>query len=108
LRAGTVISVFAFVLLGCGDLIDQWLAGYASASFMLGTLLINAGICLGIFGTIGAIGCVASIRRPSRPAADRLIRAKSQAVSSRVRVHFGRLLPLRRDPSKFWGVRVEP
>jgi hypothetical protein len=58
---GLLISVPSFVILGGGDLLDQWLAGYGSIWFILGTLLINAGTCLGIFGIIAAIGLVVSI-----------------------------------------------
>jgi hypothetical protein len=61
MRLGVLVSVLAFVFLGGVDLIDQWLAGHASGWFMLGTFLINAGTCLGVFGIIAAIGCVVSI-----------------------------------------------
>ena len=60
-RIGLLISVLSFVILGGGDLLDQWLAGHGSVWFIVGTLLINAGTCLGIFGIIAAIGLVVSI-----------------------------------------------
>jgi hypothetical protein len=55
-RIGVVVSVLAFIVLGVGDFVEQWIGGYASARFMLGTMSINAGICVGLFGVIAAIG----------------------------------------------------
>jgi hypothetical protein len=59
-RIGVLVSVFAFIILGLGDLTEQWIGGHASARFMLGTMSINAGICLGVFAVIGAVGCALS------------------------------------------------
>jgi len=55
------ISVLAFILIGGTMLCDQWIAGYASAGFILGTALLNAGACLGLFAVIAAIGSAVSI-----------------------------------------------
>ena len=56
IRIGSITAMLTFVILGGGDLFVQWIAGYASPAFMLGTLLINAGLCLGIFVIIAGIG----------------------------------------------------
>jgi hypothetical protein len=56
IRIGSIAAMLTFVILGGGDLFVQWIAGYASPAFMLGTLLINAGLCLGIFVIIAGIG----------------------------------------------------
>ena len=47
IRIGSITAMLTFVILGGGDLLVQWIAGYASPAFMLGTLLINAGLCTG-------------------------------------------------------------
>jgi hypothetical protein len=61
---GAFVSPSFFVLLGARDLIDQWVAGYASAIFMLGTMLMYMGGCLAIFGIIAGLGYVASAVLP--------------------------------------------
>ena len=53
IRIGIVTAMLTFVIFGGGDLFVQWIA---SPAFMLGTLLINAGRCLGIFAIIAGIG----------------------------------------------------
>jgi hypothetical protein len=40
---------------------DQWEIGHASATFMFGTACLVAGICIGFFAIISAIGLTASI-----------------------------------------------
>jgi hypothetical protein len=42
-------------------LADQWEIGHASATFMFGTACLVAGICIGFFALISAIGLTASI-----------------------------------------------
>jgi hypothetical protein len=73
LRTGAMLSVLGFFILGSGDLVSQWLAGHVGAGFMLGTLLINVGLPLGMFGIIAAIGYFVSIalgeHRPHQPSA---------------------------------------
>jgi hypothetical protein len=56
IRIGVLVSAFIFALLGGRDLLDQWIGGYASATFMLGTALIYTGTCLAVFGIISPIG----------------------------------------------------
>ena len=41
IRIGNITAMLTFVILGGGDLFVQWIAGYASPAFMLGTLLIS-------------------------------------------------------------------
>jgi hypothetical protein len=60
MRVGILISALAFFLVGATTLFDQWIAGYASARFMLGTAFLSAGACLGLFATITAIGSAVS------------------------------------------------
>jgi hypothetical protein len=73
LRTGAIVSVLALILWGGGDLVSQWVAGHVSAGFMLGTLLINAGLSLFMFGIIAAIGHLVSIAlgddHPHQPSA---------------------------------------
>jgi hypothetical protein len=58
---GAFVSLSCFALLGACDVVDQWVGGYASATFILGTALIYAGICLAIFGIIAGVGYGASL-----------------------------------------------
>jgi hypothetical protein len=48
---------------------DQWEIGHASLMFMLGTALLSAGICIGLFTLIAAIGLVASVFFSDQPQA---------------------------------------
>lgn len=66
LRIGALVAVFVFLVLGGGDLFDQWIGGYASARFMVGTMLVNAGACLGLFVIIAATGFGLSLTLPAR------------------------------------------
>ena len=66
MRISVIIAIFAFAILGGGDLFDQWIAGSASPTFMLGTLLINAGLSLGAFAIIAGIGWGLSISLAAR------------------------------------------
>jgi uncharacterized protein YqgC (DUF456 family) len=56
MRLGIVIAVLAFLVVGSDVLLDQWITGYASAEFILGTAALIAGICIGLFAIIGALG----------------------------------------------------
>jgi hypothetical protein len=56
MRLGLVIAVLAFLVVGGDVLLDQWITGYASAVFILGTAALIAGICIGLFAIIGALG----------------------------------------------------
>jgi hypothetical protein len=47
--------------LGCTVLIDQWIAGRVSATFMLGTALVLAGLCTGLFAVVAAMGLALSM-----------------------------------------------
>jgi hypothetical protein len=60
LRVGILISALAFFLVGGTTLFDQWIAGHASARFMLGTAFLSAGACVGLFGLVAAVGAVVS------------------------------------------------
>jgi hypothetical protein len=53
---GLVIAVLAFLVVGGDVLLDQWITGYASAVFIVGTAALIAGICIGLFAIIGALG----------------------------------------------------
>jgi hypothetical protein len=61
LRAGAWVSALAFLAIEGYALHDQWEIGHASAMFMLGTALFIAGICIGLFAIIVAIGSAVSI-----------------------------------------------
>ena len=61
MRISLLISVVAFVVVGGTILLDQWIAGLASGRFILGTAILNAGVCIGLFAIISAIGAAVSI-----------------------------------------------
>jgi hypothetical protein len=58
---GVAVALFIFAPLAGCDLLDQWIGGYASATFMLGTALIYTGTCLAAFGCISGMGYAVSI-----------------------------------------------
>jgi hypothetical protein len=61
MRLSLLISVVAFFVVGGTILLDQWIAGLASGRFILGTAILNAGVCIGLFAIISAIGSAISI-----------------------------------------------
>jgi hypothetical protein len=61
---GAFVSLSCFALLAGCDLVDQWVGGYVSATFMFGTALIYAGACLAIFGIIAGLGHAVSAVLP--------------------------------------------
>ena len=61
IRLGLWLSAIAFLLIEGYALQDQWEIGHASTMFMLGTALLGAGICVGLFTVIAAIGLAASV-----------------------------------------------
>ena len=54
--------------MGATVLLDQWIIGHASAGFILGTAILIAGGCVGIFAIIAAIGLAVSILLRDEPA----------------------------------------
>jgi hypothetical protein len=56
MRLGLLVAVFAFLVVGSDVLLDQWIIGYASAQFILGTAALIAGICIGLFAIIAGLG----------------------------------------------------
>jgi hypothetical protein len=56
-------AVLAFFVVSSDVLLDQWITGYASAQFILGTAALIAGICIGLFAIIGALGLAIAARR---------------------------------------------
>ena len=67
---GLWASAIAFLFIEGYALQDQLTIGRASMMFMLGTALLSAGICIGLFGLITAIGLAASVflrEQPPRP-----------------------------------------
>ena len=78
-------SAFAFFVVEGYVLHDQWEIGHASAMFMLGTALVVAGVCIGLFAIIAAIGLVISAAydycfMPPRCRTSRSIAGKTPAV----------------------------
>jgi len=70
MRIGLIVATAAFLVVGSDILLDQWIIGYASAQFILGTAALIAGICVGLFAVIAGIGLAiaAALRhRPARP-----------------------------------------
>jgi hypothetical protein len=58
MRAGLLIALIAFLVVGGDVLLAQWIIGSASLEFVLGTAALIAGLCLGLFAVIAAIGLV--------------------------------------------------
>jgi len=61
MRLGFLTSLTAFFVLCCTVLIDQWIAGQVSAIFMLGTALLLAGLCTGLFAAVAGTGLALSM-----------------------------------------------
>jgi len=60
MRLSATISVAVFFVLGGNVLLDQWIIGQASAEFIFGTAILIAGICVGLFAFIAALGLAVS------------------------------------------------
>ena len=60
-RLSALIAILAFFVLGSTVLLDQWIIGRASAGFILGTALLIAGMCTGLFAVIAGIGLMLSV-----------------------------------------------
>jgi len=71
LQLSILVSVVAFFTMGTTVLLDQWIIGHASARFILGTALLIAGGCVGLFAIIAAIGLAVSIMLRDEPAGRR-------------------------------------
>jgi hypothetical protein len=67
IQVGLVAAAVTFVFIEGEALQDQLTIGQASTMFMLGTAFVGAGICIGLFGLITAIGLVASVFFSERP-----------------------------------------
>jgi hypothetical protein len=61
MRFGVLTSVLVFFVVGGEVLLDQLAIGSASAVFMVGTELVIAGACIGLFAIIAALGLAISI-----------------------------------------------
>jgi hypothetical protein len=61
MQVSVLISVLAFLVVGGTVLLDQWIAGYASGRFILGTAILSAGACVGLFAIVAGIGSAISI-----------------------------------------------
>src|SRR5262245_58887715 len=60
IRFGVLIAAVAFLVVGSDVLLDQWITGSARTEFILGTALLIAGMCVGLFAFIAAIGLAVS------------------------------------------------
>src|SRR6516225_4609962 len=61
IRVGLWASTFAFFFLESYALQDQLAIGRATVMFILGTAFLTAGLCIGLFALIAAIGLAASL-----------------------------------------------
>lgn len=61
MRLGVLIAVVTFVVVGSDVLLAQWIGGSASAEFIFGTAALIAGICIGLFAIIAAIGLAVAV-----------------------------------------------
>jgi hypothetical protein len=68
MRLGLIVAVFAFVVVGTDVLLDQWIIGYASTQFILGTAALIAGVCLGLFAIIAGLGLAVATAFRQKPA----------------------------------------
>ena len=71
MRLGSLLSLATFVVLGGAIVIDQWIAGRVSASSMISTAFLLAGLCTGLFGAIAAVGLAISTLFGDDDAGDR-------------------------------------
>lgn len=69
IRIGLVAAVITFVSIEGDALQDQLTIGQASMVFMLGTAFVGAGICIGLFGLITAVGLATSVFFSEQPPA---------------------------------------
>ncbi len=67
IRLGHWGAAFTFLLIEGYALQDQWEIGHANAMFMLGTALLSAGVSIGLFGIIAAIGLATSVLFSEQP-----------------------------------------
>ena len=67
LRFSLWTSALAFFVIEGYVLQDQWQIGHASAMFMLGTAFVVAGVCIGLFAIIVAIGLAISAAFSDEP-----------------------------------------
>ena len=67
MRLGFLVAVLAFLVLGSDVLLDQWIIGYASAQFILGTAALIAGVCIGLFAIIAGLGLAVAAALRHRP-----------------------------------------
>jgi hypothetical protein len=70
MQVSVLISVLAFLVVGGTVLLDQWIAGYASGRFILGTAILSAGACIGLFAIVAGIGSAISIALADETVAD--------------------------------------
>jgi hypothetical protein len=69
MRVGLIVAVVAFVIVGSDILLDQWIIGYASTQFILGTAALIAGICIGLFAIIAGLGLAIAAAFRHKPVA---------------------------------------
>jgi hypothetical protein len=83
MRLGLTVGIVAFLVVGSDVLLDQWIIGYASTQFILGTAALIAGICLGLFAIIAGLGlAVAAALRPKpAPASPEESREAAQVLT---------------------------
>lgn len=60
IRLGLLIALIAFLVVGTDFLLTQWITGGARPEFILGTAAFIAGISVGLFAIIAAIGLAVS------------------------------------------------
>jgi hypothetical protein len=68
-RLGALVALVLFLMVGSDVLLGQWITGYASAIYIFGTAALLAGICVGLFALIAAIGLAVAFafRQPAEP-----------------------------------------
>ena len=85
LRLGLWASTIAFLFVEGYALHDQLAIGQASVRFMIGTALLSAGLCMGLFALIAAVGLAASVFFSEQPA-----RRSEEPSGSNGPINYGR------------------
>jgi hypothetical protein len=86
MRVGLIVAIVAFMVVGSDILLDQWIIGYASTQFILGTAAMIAGVCVGLFAVIAGIGLAVAMalrHRQPRPLPESPAAAEPVLTSAR-------------------------
>ena len=66
---GLTISILAFVVVAGDVLLEQWIGGHTSASYIFGTACVIGGACMALFALIAGAGLAISRAFSDEPTA---------------------------------------